>query len=147
MRLSTTVRYAARAMAQIASVDPDRPVSVREIAEQQAISASYLEHILKALKAGGLVQAIRGNQGGYVLARPPGSITLKELYECLEGSCAPVACVDCADSCTRHAICPTRETWVELKEAIEAVLERTTIQHLVERQRRKAISPAPTYDI
>ncbi len=139
MMLSTTVRYGARAMTQLASVHSDRPVSVREIAEQQAISASYLERILKALKAGGLVQAIRGNQGGYVLARPPGSITLKDIYEILEGSLAPVACVDCPSLCAMHKNCPTRDTWVELKDAVETVLERTTIQHLVERKKRKAI--------
>jgi Rrf2 family protein len=140
MKLSTTVRYGARALTQVALVYPDRPVTVREIAEQQAISAHYLEHILKALKAGGLVQAIRGNRGGYVLTRPPGSITLKDVYETLEGSLAPVACVDCPTSCAMHEVCPTRDTWVELKEAVETVLERTTIEHLVERKKRKAIS-------
>ncbi len=147
MMLSTAVRYGARAITQVASVHPDRPVSVREIAEQQAISAKYLEQILRALKAGGLVQSIRGNQGGYVLTRPPANITLKDLYETLEGSVAPVACVDCPTSCAMHDVCPTRDTWVELKEAIETVLERTTIQHLVERGRSKAILSAPTYQI
>jgi Rrf2 family protein len=147
MKLSTTVRYGARAMTQVAAAYPDRAVSVREVGEEQNISPKYLEHILRGLKAAGLVRAIRGTNGGYVLARPPGSITLKDLYESLVGSVAPVDCVDCPDSCSMHDICPTRDTWVEMKEAIETVLERTTIRDLVERKKRKAISSAPTYQI
>ena len=142
MRLSTAVRYGARAITQIASLGTDRPVSVREIGEKQAISAKYLEHILKTLKAGGLVRAVRGKEGGYVLTRPPESITLKDVYESLEGPVTPVDCVDCPSSCGMYEVCPTRDTWVELKVAIEAVLARTTIQNLVERWNSKAISAA-----
>ena len=147
MRVSTTVRYGARAIAQVASANSGRAVSVREIAEQQRISPKYLEHILRALKAGGLVQSVRGKEGGYVLTQPPESITLKDLYESLEGSLALIDCVDCPDSCSMHDICPTRDTWVELKEAVETVLERTTIGDLVERKKRKAMSSAPIYQI
>jgi Rrf2 family protein len=147
MRLSTTVRYGARAMTELASADPDRAVSVREVAEAQSISPKYLEHILKALKAAGLVRAVRGMNGGYALAKPPGSITLKELYESLVGPVALVHCVDDPDSCPMHDGCPTRETWVELNEAIQGVLERTTIQDLVQRKKRKALAPASMYYI
>lgn len=147
MKLSTTVRYGARAMTEIASAFPRRAVSVREVARQQGISPKYLEQILKPLKAAGLVQVVRGNQGGYVLARPPERITLKEVCESLEGSVAPVDCVDFPDSCPMHEGCPTRDTWVEIKEAVEGVLERTTIRDLVERKLRKATPPAPVYQI
>lgn len=142
MRLSTVVRYGARAMAQVASGHPDRAVPVREVAEQQRLSAKYLEQIFRPLKAAGLIRAVRGKQGGYVLTRPPERITLKQVYESLEGSLAPVDCVDCPDSCSMHPICPTRDTWVEIKESVEGVLERTTIRDLVERKKQKAISPA-----
>ena len=107
MRLSTAVRYGARAMTQVASAHPDRAVSVREVAEQQAISPKYLEQIFRPLRVAGLVQAVRGKQGGYVLARSPESITLKDLYEVLVGSVVPVACVDCPDFCVMCDVCPT----------------------------------------
>ena len=146
MRLPTTVRYATRAMTELATAYPGHPVSVREVGEQLRISPKYLEHIFRALKAAGLVQAVHGKQGGYALARSPGNITLKDLYENLAGTLAPVHCVDHPDSCPRLDDCPTRETWVEVKDAIERVLERTTIQDLLERKRRKAmISPEPMY--
>jgi Rrf2 family protein len=145
MKLPTTVRYGARAMIQLAADYPDRAVSVREVGEQQNLSPKYLEHILQALKAAGLVRVVRGKRGGYVLGRPPRDITLKELYESLAGSLAPVECVDCADSCSKHETCPTRDTWVEVKEAVETVLERTTIQDLLERTNGKAVSSSPRH--
>jgi Rrf2 family transcriptional regulator, cysteine metabolism repressor len=128
---------------EIASAYPDRVVSVREVSEQQAISAKYLEQILRPLRAAGFVRSARGKQGGFVLGRPPETITLKDVIECLDGPLTPVDCVNCADACAMHEVCPTRDTWVELKEAIETVLERTTIRDLVERRKRKAISPLP----
>ena len=58
-----------------------------------------------------------------------------------------VDCVDCPDSCAMHDICPTRDTWVELKLAIETVLESTTILDLVERKKQRAIPSALMYQI
>ncbi len=143
MKFPTTIRYGARALIELAAAYPERAVSVREVGEQQKISPKYLEHILQSLKAAGLVQVVRGKRGGYVLARPPRSITLKEVYERLVGSLAPVDCVDCPDSCSMQETCPTWDTWVEVKEAVATVLERTTIQDLLERKTRKAVSSAP----
>ena len=142
MKFPTTVRYGARALIELAAAYPDRAVSVREVGQQQNLSAKYLERILQALKVAGLVQVVRGKRGGYVLARPPQSITLKDVYERLVGSLAPVDCVDCPDSCSLQDTCPTWDTWVEVKEAVATVLERTTIQDLLERKNRKAVSSA-----
>jgi Rrf2 family protein len=145
MRLPTTVRYGARAVTHLAAAYPHHAISVREVGEGLGVSPKFLEHILRALKAAGLVQAVHGKQGGYVLARSPGSITLKDLYESLAGALAPVHCVDHPDSCSKRDDCPTRETWVELKDAIERVLERTTVQDLLERKRRRSVSLEQMY--
>jgi Rrf2 family protein len=142
MKFPTTVRYGTRAMTQLAAAYPDRAVSVRELGEQEDISPKYLEHILQALKAGGLVQVVRGRQGGYVLARPPRSITVKDVYERLAGSLAPVDCVDRPESCPKQETCPTWDVWAEVKEAVATVLERTTIQDLWDRKQRKVMSSA-----
>ncbi len=136
-------RYGTRAVVYLAAVYPHRAVSVREIAEDQRTSRKYLEHILQILKTAGLVQSVQGKHGGYVLARSPDRITLKDLYEYMVGSLAPVNCVDQPESCPRRDDCPTWETWVEVKEAVESVLDRTTVQHLLDRKKRKAISLEP----
>ena len=147
MNLPTTVRYGARAMTELAVAYPHRPVSVREAAENQRISPKYLEQILKPLRAAGLVEVVRGRRGGYVLARPPHSITLKDLFESLAGSVVPLPCIDHPNSCSMQDICPTQETWVEIKQAVEGVLERTTIQCLVGRRRQKTASSAAIHEV
>jgi len=147
MKLSTRMRYGARALVELALAYPGDTVSVKDIAAKQGISPKYLEHIMASLRAAGILKAVRGLHGGYVLARPPESISLKELFEVLEGSIAPVDCVDHPDSCPMQAVCPTRETWLEMKESMGKVLEQTSIQDLVDRKERKAIAQRPMYHI
>ena len=147
MKLSTRARYGARALAELALAYPNGTVSIKEIAGKQHISAKYLEQIMRALKAVGLVTSVRGMHGGFALARRPAEVTLKEIYTALEGTVAPVDCVDHPDSCPIQALCPTRDTWVEMKQAMESVLERTTVQHLADRAKSKSKSIAAMYHI
>lgn len=149
MKLPTTVCYATRAMTALASGEaPEHPVSARHLGEAQDISPKFLEHILKSLKAAGLVLATPGMRGGYVLSKPPEEITVKDIYECLIGSTAPTDCVDNPALCPRSGTCPARELWVEIKKAIENIITRTTVQDLVERKRRKMAENAdPMYYI
>jgi len=134
-------------LVEVALAYPDGTVSVKDVARRQSISAKYLEHIMAGLRAAGLVRAIRGMHGGYALARAPGHITLKELVEALEGPLAPVDCVDHPDSCPTEGVCPIRQTWVEMKESIEQVLNHTTVQDLVDRTGRKTTPTAAMYHI
>ncbi len=147
MKLPTTFRYGARCLVELAAVAEHRAVSLRELAECQKVSGKYLEHIFRALRAAGLVLAVRGMHGGYMLARPADRITLKDVYEALAGSTAPVECVDCPESCAIHEYCFMIETWTEIKHAIDQVLSRTTLRDLVDRKRRKQATITPMYYI
>jgi len=117
----------------VAAAYPDGTPSIREIAERQQLSPKYLESIMQALKAAGLVRATRGVHGGYALTRPPAEIRMSDIVRVLEGSSAPVPCVDAPDLCGMSGDCPTRDTWVELRAAIEDVLGRRTLQDLAAR--------------
>ncbi len=147
MKLSTKTRYGSRAMVEFALAYPEKAVSVKEVAAKQRLSPKYLEHIVASLKAAGLLKSVRGIHGGYALTRPPAQITLKGVFQVLEGSLAPVDCVDHAGACPIEEVCPTRETWVELKEALSGVLEGTTLRCLVENKQRKTNSTGQMYDI
>lgn len=137
MKVSTKARYGARALVELAVVYPKKAVSVKDMAKRQSISPKYLEQIFAPLKAMGLVRAVRGMHGGYELSRPPGQIGLDEVFAALEGSPAPVDCVDHPKACPMEDVCPTRDTWVEMRDAVEGVLKRTTLQDLVDRKRQK----------
>ena len=147
MRLSTKGQYGARALLDIALHYDGRPVLLRDIARRQAISGQYLEHLISPLIKAGIVRSIRGAHGGVTLARLPGEIKLSEVIQILEGSTAPVECVDNPKVCPRSDFCVTREVWEEMKRAMGQVLESTTLQDLVERQRKKEKSETPMYYI
>ena len=147
MKLSTRTRYAARALAELAKVEPPGTVSLQDVARSQELSPKYLERIFITFRARGLLRTVRGPHGGYALARPPETITLREVCEILEGPVAPVDCVDCPESCPRKDICPTRDTWVEITQAVVGVLERTTIRDLAERRKERAEASPPMYHI
>lgn len=147
MKLSTKTRYGTRALVELAAAYGGEPISVRELAERQNLSEKYLEQIMAPLKAAGLVKSVRGIGGGYTLARPPSEVRLADIYHVLEGSAAPVDCVDHPDACPMLEVCPTRQTWVELKEAVETVLGRTTLQDLLEQREARTVERAAMYQI
>ncbi len=137
MKLSTRGQYGTRALLDLALRQEERPVPLKDIAQRQQISLRYLEHLITPLIAGGIVRSTRGAGGGVSLARPPEEIRLSEVMQLLEGSIAPVECVSNPRICARSKLCATRDVWSELKQAMDGVLESTTLQNLVERQKRK----------
>jgi len=137
MKLSTKGRYGTRALLDLAIYYGKGPVLLRDIAQRQQISLHYLERLISPLIAGGIIRSIRGARGGVSLAKSPEDINLSEVIRLLEGSLAPVDCVDNAELCTRSDSCVTRDVWCELNDAISGVLESTTLQDLVERQEEK----------
>ena len=137
MKLSTRGRYATRALLELALRPGDNPATLKDIAQRQQISIRYLEHLITPLVAAGIVRSMRGPRGGISLARSPQEIKLSEVIQLLEGSTAPVECLDNPAVCDRSATCVTRDVWGELRKAMDNVLDSTTIADLVERQKLK----------
>ena len=138
MKLSTRARYGTKALLELALHWDKDPVPLKEISQRQQIPLSYLEHLISPLVQAGIVKSTRGIRGGVSLLRPPQQVVLSEVIQLLEGSIAPVACVDNPGACPRSHLCVTRDLWDEVKEAISGVLDSVTLQDLVERQRREA---------
>jgi len=143
MKLSTRGRYGTRALLELALHRGEEPVLLRDIAKRQQISLPYLEHLIGPLIAGGMVRSTKGPRGGVSLAKAPEEIKLSEVIQLLEGSVAPAECVIDPATCDRSEFCVTRDVWSELKNAMDGVLESTTLQDLVERHRKKK-KPEPT---
>ena len=137
MKLSTKSRYASRALLDLALRKEQEPVLLKDIAQRQQLSLQYLEHLITPLLAAGILLSTRGPKGGVSLGRPPDEVKLSEVIQLLEGSIAPVECVNNPDICSRSETCVTRDVWGEMKEAINSVLESTTLMDLVERQKNK----------
>ena len=138
MKLSTRTRYGTRAMVEIAKNYGKGPVKRRDITKTQGISHSYLENILIVLKTKGLVSTVRGAEGGFVLEKPPSQITLYEIVTALEGSIAPVDCIEQPSLCARTPRCAGRFAWRKLHEAQSNVLMSITLSQLVDVERDTA---------
>jgi len=136
-----------RALLDLALHDTGQPIQLKDIAERQQISSSYLEHLIIPLISAGLVKSTRGAHGGVMLARTPERIQLKEILEVLEGPLAPVDCLKDAHSCPRSGSCATQDIWDEMRRAMENVLESKTLQDLADRQKGKENQPAGMYHI
>ena len=147
MKISTKARYGMRAMVELAKAYPDAALSVKEVAARQRLSVKYLEQIMAPLKASGLVKAVRGSNGGYVLTHPPTSVLLSQIYTALEGAPAVVDCVEDEGLCGYAGTCPTRGVWCEVNNAIVKVLESITLADLVERGRAGSSNAGIAYCI
>ena len=147
MKLSTRGQYGTRALLELALHPEEGPVLLKDIARRQQIPLPYLEHLITPLIAGGIILSTRGPRGGVSLAKPSDEIKLSEVIQLLEGSIAPVECVNSPEICNRSELCVTRDIWGELKRAMNGVLESTTLQDLVERQKRKERSEEMMYYI
>ena len=147
MKLSTRAQYGTRALLDLALHKGEEPILLRDIAQRQQISPLYLGHLITPLITAGIIGSTRGQRGGVWLVKPPGEVRLNEVVQLLEGSTAPVECVNDSKACPRSDLCVTRDIWSELKQAIDEVLESTTLQDLVERQKRKDQPKAVMYNI
>lgn len=134
MKLSTKGRYAVRLMLDLTLHQGDKPVLLREVARRQEISARYLEQLILNLKTAGLVKSIRGAKGGFILGRPAENITLLEIFKASEGSLSIVECLEDGSFCKQSKMCVSRDLWLEMKKAMEEILNRWTLTKLAEQQ-------------
>ncbi len=147
MKLSTRGQYGTRALLELALHQGEGPILLKDISQRQQIPLQYLEHLITPLIAAGMVLSTRGPRGGVSLAKPPEEIRLSEVIQLLEGSIAPVECVNNPGVCSRSELCVTRDIWGEMEKAMNGVLESTTLQDLAERQRRKGYPEEVMYYI
>ena len=130
--ISTKGRYALRVMIDLAEHDNGQPVPLKDIAERQGISKKYLEIIVKDLVDGKLVKGASGKGGGYVLLRKPEEYSVGEIIELMEGTLAPVACLQKdAEECPRYASCVTLPLWQELDQLVHDFLYQKKLTELV----------------
>ena len=147
MKLSTRGRYGVRATLDLAINYGKGPISLKDIAQRQAVSPKYLEQLLVSLKRAGILKSIRGAYGGYELAKHPSQIILSEVVQTLEGPIAPVECVIDPKNCDRVGFCAAHDVWKKMKNAIDSVLESVTLQDLAEQQNKKTQSEETMYYI
>ena len=135
MKISTKGRYALRMLLDTAENQQGGYVALKDIAQRQNISKKYLEQIALQLSQAGVLRAVRGHQGGYMLVKPPAEYTVGDVLRITEGSLAPVACLDQQPNlCERCGICMTLPVWQGLDRVIADYVDGITLQDILDRK-------------
>ncbi|HXY40233.1 MAG TPA: Rrf2 family transcriptional regulator [Vicinamibacteria bacterium] len=138
MRLSRRGLYALEALVHLAEAYDRGVVKIHVIAEDESIPEKFLEGILVTLKNARLVTSVRGREGGYRLRRPPQEIRVGEVVRMIDGPLAPFGdAVELAQRVkteARHA--GLFDLLLEVRNASAAILDNTSLQDLVVRNRR-----------
>ena len=139
MKISTKGDYATRALQDLAIRYEEGHIPIEAIAERQALPARYLEQLLLTLKRAGFLASKRGVNGGYYLAKPPREITLGQILRAVDGPIVPIFCVaeSPREHCSQESFCALRDVWAEVRDAVSAIVEHTTLQDICEQIQAK----------
>jgi len=135
MKLSAQEEYGLRCLLRIGAKDDGGSLTIPEISRAEGISPEYVAKLMRILRRGGLVKSARGATGGYTLSRTPDQITVAEALSLLGGRlfesdfCAQHTGVE--SLCTHSIDCSLRSLWRALQDAVDQVLTKTTLKHLL----------------
>ena len=135
MKLTSKGRYAVMAMADLAKINDNQPISLAEISLRQGISISFLEQIFFKLKKNNLVHSSRGPTGGYLLSKSPEDINLSSIIKAVDEKVKTVGCKkESKKGCNGKSIkCITHNLWDDLEMLINNFFEKNTLKDIIYR--------------
>jgi Rrf2 family protein len=134
MNVGRRVDYALRALCYLAAQDDHRVVTCTEIQARQAVPVHFLSKILRRLVAAGLLESVPGARGGFRLGRPAERITVREVYECIEGQLSLIDCVERRDEfCCFASVCAQREVWRGAQQVLLDYLDGISVRQIADR--------------
>lgn len=129
LRLSKMTDYGTVIMAQMAA-RPLKIFSAAELATASGLAVTTASKILKTLARHGLLRSVRGAKGGYVLTRPPESISVADVIAAMEGPLAVTECSVHLGQCSQEARCPSRDNWRRLNQLVRGMLSGVSLLDL-----------------
>jgi Rrf2 family protein len=134
MKLSTQADYAVRAVYELSRHEAGSVVHTSDIAAAQRIPGARLAKVVQDLARAGLVRTMRGQQGGVVLARPAADITVRDVYEAVEGPILLCRCHQRVEPCGDDA-CDTHQFWSGVETLLTQELQTVTFAALADTRR------------
>lgn len=141
MRITTKGRYAVRAVANLAASHSDKPVSIKQLAEEEDISPEFLEQIFFRLKKAGIIRSVRGPGGGFILAKDPSEITIQDIFIAVGEGVKLTPCSNCSKTemendpeCPRLDTCSIHGVWLEVSKGVSDILTSYTLEKVIDRK-------------
>ncbi|HEU5465094.1 MAG TPA: Rrf2 family transcriptional regulator [Candidatus Binatia bacterium] len=133
MNVGRRVDYAVRALSYLAGQPEGKVISRSDIEKSQDIPSFYLSKIMKDLVAGGLVRSHIGSKGGFTLAKRPGAISIKDVYETVERPLVLMECLEKGPSyCSFCAVCLQKSVWEKAREVLANFLAGVSIAEIAD---------------
>jgi Rrf2 family protein len=150
--ISKRTQYGLKAVLALGRRYGEGPVLIATLAAEETIPLKFLEGILLELKGRGVLESKKGKGGGYQLGRPPSSITIGSIIRLLEGPLAPLPCASerafkACEDCEDVELCGTRMIMRQVRDAIAAVLDKTTLADLMVQVKDSKHETVLTYQI
>jgi Rrf2 family protein len=152
MKLSAQEEYGLRCLLRVASAREGESLTIPEIGRQEALSIAYVAKLMRILRQGEFVKSVRGQTGGYTLARRPENIPVGEVLAALGGRLFEPGFCDQFSGlkriCTHSVDCSIRSLWGAVQGAVDAVLAGITLKDLLQREsdvkmRLRPLVPTP----
>ena len=143
MKLTKRGEYALRTMIRLGIAERRGAdvVSVSALAENEKLPYKFLENILAELRVAGFVESRRGKTGGVFLARPMKTIKMGDIVRLVDGKLAPIGCASETEyeacTCPDEEHCGLRMLMIDVRNAVANILDRYTLEHVVEVTMRK----------
>ncbi len=142
MKVTALEEYGLRCLVLLAKRGQDQPMSLSEIGDSEQVSVPYAAKLLALLKQGGLVRALRGRSGGYVLAKSAEDITLAQVFRALGeplfsgGHCERFTASGQRHDCVHFEDCTVRDVWSSFQVLMNEVLDHVTLADVAVRSGR-----------
>ncbi len=135
MRITTKGRYALRAIRHLVKTGDQKPTSIKKIAEEEDLSAEFLEQIFFRLKNAGVIRSVRGPGGGFMLNRPAAEISMRHIFDAVGEGVSLAPCVSCKEvpapeCCPRLDICPVHSVWNALAGQVAEIFDSYTLDKI-----------------
>lgn len=139
MRLTKMSRCGTRAVFDLAYHSVGFPIRIKDIATRQEIPLRFLEQIFHKLKNNNIVRSVKGPNGGYLLAKDPNNITVRDIISAVKEPIDVVHCVSNSTNCSRAIHCITRSVWKEAAERIDQFFASVSIDDLCKKGKELGI--------